>query len=310
MRKEAIFCGSLVISLVDAQYFQHYSLYMFHPQMINAGAMASYEDINALLLHKTQWTDFDGAPRINFVDVNVSVSKIKSVFGAEFFQDKIGVHNYNQITIRYAYRLLASSESFLGFGTGLSFRFIKSTYTAVKTYEEHDPQFAQNLASKVGINLPVGIYYYTEKFYLGLSVPHLLYNQELVDSVSSSVRNKFDVSLLHYHLFTGFNIVLSPNVDMYPSLLIKAVSGAPLQIDLAMRLFYQKIMGFGILFRTRSELGFILNYKMNDYFHIIYAYNYNFNKLSEVGSSSHEIGFIVTIPSQRGRIRIDLPRFF
>ncbi len=293
-----------------SQVYPHYSLYLLHPQIINYGAMAEKEIINGIILHKSQWIGFEGAPRINYFELDIPVNSLKSVFGASFLMDKIGIHTYTDVSIRYAYRVIASETSFIGFGTGLVLRFLKSQYTGVETYQTGDPVFSADVSSRPAFNVPFGFHYYTPSFYFGVSVPHLLFNREEFSGNTISIKHEFSPSFLHYHILTGFKIALSEYVDFYPSLLVKAVTGAPVQFDINMRFFYQKIMGFAISFRTRSELSIMLNYKLNDYIHIGYAYNYNFNQLSEIGSSSHEVALIVSIPRQKGRLKIDLPRFF
>lgn len=308
MRKLILIMGCFGVAA--AQSYQHYNLYVFYSSLINIGGMAQYEYPNAILLHKTQWSGFEGAPRINVVGISIPYNKFKSIFGMQYFQDKIGIHNYNQFELRYAYRLLASENAFIGFGTGLAVKVFKSKYSQVKTYEENDAQFSTDISSKIGVNVPFSFLIYSEKFHFGLSVPYLLVNKEEIKGNSTQIKNEFNPALLHYHFLLGFKIFGSENVEYYPSLLVKAISGAPVQFDFIIRFFYQKIIGAGLLYRTGSELGLILNYKINDYFHIAYSYGYNFSRLSEVGSNTHEVALIFSFPAQKGRLRIDLPRFF
>ncbi|RYE12284.1 MAG: type IX secretion system membrane protein PorP/SprF, partial [Rickettsiales bacterium] len=75
-----------------------------------------------------------------------------------------------------------------------------------------------------------GIYYYSDRFYVGVSVPHILNNTLSNDN---NITSNGLVARQYLHLFvaTGYVFDLYEDIKLKPSLLFKGVSGSPMQLD-------------------------------------------------------------------------------
>ena len=78
------------------------------------------------------------------------------------------------------------------------------------------------------ISVP-GIFFNSEKFYAGLSVPTLI-NKQIINAnltTGDVTFQQFD----HIFLTTGYVFDVSEDMKLKPSLLLKYASGSPLELD-------------------------------------------------------------------------------
>jgi len=92
-----------------------------------------------------------------------------------------------------------------------------------------DPAFYANF-NKWLPAVGLGIYYNTEKFYVGFSVPNVLKSRLSAFDVMNSGIQK--VNSTHMFLTTGYVFNVNEEVKIKPSTMIKAVSGAPIEADI------------------------------------------------------------------------------
>lgn len=310
--KKIIFITGLyfVFGKTFSQNLPHYSLYMLNQQLINSAVIGSYDEITGGILYRTQWIGFDGAPKTKSFDVNVPIPGKKSVLGLDFIDDKIGVNSFQRVSLNYAYKLKLDKKQFLSFGFSFSLRMFKSNLSQVETQQINDPQFSVDTKTLLSPNFKFGLYYFKKDFYAGLSIPNLMYNQVFADNNNDfKASMDFSPSKMHIYLHSGTQKSVSKDIKIQPSVLVKFVSGSPVQFDLNGRFLYKNMIGIGLSYRTINTIVFIASYKVNQYITLGYAYNHNFSVLSQFGSNSHEIMLVYSIASGKGRFKIDIPRF-
>ena len=88
-----------------------------------------------------------------------------------------------------------------------------------------DVAFSQN-AQRILPNVGAGIYYYRERFYVGVSTPKLLENGLSGGGLGSSSKEQ-----RHYFFIMGTVLDLGKNVKFKPTCFVKATQGAPIQGD-------------------------------------------------------------------------------
>ena len=78
-----------------------------------------------------------------------------------------------------------------------------------------------NIDKKFAPNFGAGIYYHTDHFYAGLSVPNFLKTEHFDNSGSN---NSFlATERMNFYFITGYVFDLNPNLKFKPAALIKAV---------------------------------------------------------------------------------------
>ena len=116
MRKFLAFI--FLLSATSTLYSQHnnqYSQYMFNGLSINPAYAGANEALNLTLLHRNQWTGFDGAPKTTSISGHTPLPNKKLNIGINFTSDIYGVTNKNIATGIFAYKLKLKKGS-LSFG--------------------------------------------------------------------------------------------------------------------------------------------------------------------------------------------------
>ena len=101
---------------------------------------------------------------------------------------------------------------------------------------------------------------------------------------------------------------MSEDLVLKPSVLVKAVSGAPVQFDFNTNLWIQNTLALGVSYRTGDALVGMAELQLNDQLRIGYAYDRTFTNLSNYNSGSHELMLRMEFGS--GSSRVSSPRIF
>lgn len=302
-----IFLGMICSMGINAQNQFHISQYMLHQPFMNPAAIGSYANLNGAIFYKNQWTGFEGAPNFQGINLSSPLKGGNNHLGFTFINDQIGVNTNMDISASYAYKIKTSSKSRLSLGLSASARLMQSNYASM-TDVSSDPLFQANTPMIFQPNFKFGSYFYTKKFYLGMSIPNILKNSiDYVNGYQGST--EFDVNDMHLYIQSGYTMTLSTSLDLTPSVLIKQVAGAPLQGDINAHLIFKKKLGFGLSYRTSKELAMLLNYQITDMFKLGYAYDMNFSELSNYSSGSHEIMLIFQQKKMKANAIIEAPRY-
>ena len=157
-------------------------------------------------------------------------------------------------------------------------------------------------------NFKFGAYYFKDKFYIGITSPNLLKNRITFGTELES-STEFDVSNMHFYLHSGYQFELNDELDLMTSVLLKNVSGAPLQVGLNAQVVYQEKIGVGLAYRTSKEISVLANYQLIPELKLGYAYDFNLGQIGRYSSGTHEIMLIYNLVADRKFPIIAVPRF-
>ena len=207
-----------VFSQQDAQFSQ----YMFNTMAINPGYAGSADLLNASVLFRAQWVGFDGAPFTGIAAVDGPIKTKNMGLGMILMHDRIGVTKQNTAMFNYAYELKTSATSKLAFGINAGISQFSANLTQLLIWDTQDQVFQNDLTSKILPRMGLGMYYFGEKHYIGLSVPTLIAYQKGMDfsidlSKSSFLRR-------HYLLTAGYVFDTDKDIKIKPSVLLKYVN--------------------------------------------------------------------------------------
>lgn len=297
----------LVLLMLPAfgQQDPQYSMYMFNAMAVNPAYAGSRDGLSATFLLRRQWVGIEGAPNTESIAVHAPSRNERHGFGASVTFDRLGITRQSFVSANYAFRFpLGPGRLALGLRGGIT--QFQNRWSEIQTT---DPNDVANPGINSSVLLPrfgTGVYYDTERFYLGASAPNLLsntYNLENapVQGYQAQQRN-------HYFFTTGVVIPLGESLDFKPSVLAKFVQNAPLEFDLNASLLIKKAFWIGASYRTGDAILFMAQYVHNNRFSIGYAYDYTLTDLSNFNSGSHEIMLGVDLGG--GRKKIITPRYF
>lgn len=267
-----------------------YSQYMFNTLIINPAYAGSRDVLSATALHRRQWVNVDGAPITTTFSADAPLKNEKVGLGLTLINDRIGVSNNTGVFANYAYRIRLTNAGTLAFGLSAGISQFKANLSEVKASSENsisDPAFSENQVRLLP-NFGAGLYYSTDKYYVGLSVPHLL-NNKLANEYAKATGNELARQFRHFFFAFGGVVPLSTNLKLKPSTLVRYVYGAPLQLDLNCNLWLYDVLALGASYRTDKTVVGLVEIQATPQFRVGYAYDINFQKISPANSGSHEI---------------------
>ena len=290
----------LLISLTsNAQQRPMYSQYMFNMLNINPAYAGSRGVVSVTALLRDQWVGIPGSPKTNSISFDMPINEKKIGIGVQLYDDKLGIERSTGLNASYAFRFQLTESGTLSLGLQAGLLNYRANYTEVRTFQPNDPAFNQNISGLLPA-AAAGIYYNSDKFYVGFSSPALLQTKISKD-------NTIDVSSatgrdLHLYLASGFVVNLNQDLALKPSVLVKAVSGAPIEFDLNTNLWIQNMIGVGFSYRTGDAYVGMLELQLNKQFRMGYAYDKTFSNLGQFNTGTHELMLRMEFGLTNGKI--------
>jgi type IX secretion system PorP/SprF family membrane protein len=307
-----VLLGLLFISVTQtetkAQNQVNISQYMMYQPLLNPSAVGSYNDISAAILHRNQWSGFNGAPKTNMLSVNSPIGKTSLAVGLGFQQEKIGVSNSTAVFANIGYRFKIDRDSYLSTGISLGADFFNLSYGRLLN-SDLDPELNYGTKTNNFTNplARFGVFYFKQNFYVTAYVPNILTPQLSYNGSDVEINTNFNAENLHYYLQSGYRYKYSDNLEMNFSTLLKKSS--TYQFDLNAQALINNFIGVGASYRSSQELAILVNVKLMDKLKIGYAYDYALNNLATVSSGSHEIMLVLDLNKEYKQASIQVPRF-
>ena len=284
-----------------AQQDPMYSQYMFNTLAFNPAYAGSADVFSALLLSRHQWVGFDGAPTTQTLSLHSPLPGDKLALGGNLIHDVAGPAHQNSAFIDVAYRIRMGENTRLAFGLSGGVNFFQADLASLTTVEA-EPTNA-NISGKALPNFGFGLYLSSPRYYVGLSAPKLLEN--VIGDDGTVVTNQ---EFRHYFLMAGYVVDLSLDVKFKPSIMIRAVEGAPLSMDVNANFLLRDRVWLGAMYRYGSGFGVMAQYQVNEQLRVGYAFDMTTNKLGANTAGTHEIMIGYDFKYTKGRTIS--PRYF
>ncbi len=270
---------------LQAQQDPHYTQYMYNMSVMNPAYAGSKENLSMGLLYRKQWVEIEDAPTTGTFFGHAPVGKNVGM-GLSFINDKIGPVEENNIYADFSYTLNLGGEHKLAFGikTGLTLHKVGLYDDVYSTLpDEFDPAFSENTSNSY-FNIGSGLFYYTNKYYLGFSVPNLMKSKHLDFN-----GREFGSEVSHYFLTGGYVFDINDNVKFKPFFMMKSAFNAPTSLDLSTNFLFNQKFEIGATYRLEDSFGAMVNYAITPNLKLGYAYDHIVSDLNVTTPSSHEI---------------------
>lgn len=281
-----------------------YDQYQLNGLAINPAYSGSQEALSVGLIARNQWIGFEGAPKTITLSIHTPMRSDKVNLGMLILNDRTGSKTETGFLVNYAYRIYLGTGK-LSFGLAAGFTGISTDRDMVR-YNDPGDELILNPGTRAFIpEMSFGIYYYTDRYFAGFSMPYFLKHQ--LDEKSGRYRSSFNPSSADYMLFTGYQFTLSDKYDLVPSVLIKSDSFRSAQADINCNLVYNKKVWLGTGYRSDNSLLFLLQYQVNNQFRVAYTYGYELSELSHYQKGTHEIMLLYNF---KYMVNVKSPRYF
>ena len=263
-----------------------YSQYMYNMVNINPAYAGSrgVPSISAIL--REQWVGLPGSPSTKSFSYDLPTSDKKMGLGVQLFEDKyVNYIKRTGLNLYYNIKVPISEKGVLSMGLkgGLynDTKSLTNAYLGASSQYLTDVTFANNFNRIVPL-AGAGIYYNDDKFYAGFSAPDVIVFSNIKNYNSDNAL--FQVNEIHYFFNAGYSIDVNEEVQIKPSVLLKATSGAPFQFDLNTNVWLRNIIGAGLSYRTNESVLAMIETQLTAQLRFGYSYDMPFKR-----PNSHEL---------------------
>jgi type IX secretion system PorP/SprF family membrane protein len=288
-----------------AQQDPMYTQYMENLQTVNPAYAGSREMLTMMLVARNQWVSLPNAPDTRTFAIHSPIKATNMGLGLSFLSDQVGPVKQTGMYFDYSYRLFFSNERTLALGLKAGVNFYDANISNLSTVDPNDPVFANDISRKFLPNMGVGAFYYTNRYYFGLSVPKLIENTINKNGVSvqSIGREK-----MHLFFMAGYVFDVNRIVKFKPSILTKYVINAPVSMDLTGTFLFYERLWLGAMYRVGDSFGGLLQMQLTNQIKFGYSYDLPVNQLGAYNNGTHEI--MVSFDFNFGTGRVRSPRYF
>ena len=274
---------------VFAQTEPMYSQYMYNMLGVNPAYAGNREATSFNFFQRRQWVGLAGAPQTTSVSLDGAFNDNKLGWGVLAYDDKLGVERADGVNMMMATHIQVSDKGTLSGGLSMGLMNYRIDLLNVQgRYTPSDPAFYSNF-NKWLPAVGLGIYYNTDKFYAGFSVPNVLKSRLTAFDVMNSGIQK--VNSTHLFFTSGYVFDVNEDVKIKPSTMIKAVGGAPIEADFNTNVWLKNVIGLGFSYRTGDAMVAMAEAQINNNLRVGYAYDITISPLKYYNNGSHELMF-------------------
>lgn len=216
-----------------------YSQYMFNGLAINPAYAGSHESLDLTVLSRFQSMGIEGAPVTQTFTGHTAIVDRRIGLGFLLINDKIGVTQQTGFYLSYAYKI-RFDRSTLSLGLQAGGTMVDAKYSQLLIRQPGDPVLGDDIQG-FKPNFGAGIYYSSEYFYAGISMPQMINAGEKA------------ITQLQPLIFTsGIVFTLNPVLKLKPNILFRVVDQVPVEFNFNMNLLIHEVVWFGVSYRPSN----------------------------------------------------------
>lgn len=266
-----------------------YSQYMYNMLGVNPAYAGNREATSFNFFQRNQWIGLKGAPKTTSLSIDQAIKDGKIGWGFQAYDDRLGVESASGFNSIISSRVRVSDNGILSAGISVGLMNYRiSLNDVLNRYTPTDPSFISSAKpSQWNPILGMGLYYNTDKLYLGISTPSILRSRlAKYENFVSGIQKVDD-----FHLFAtaGYVFEINEELKLKPSTMLKVVSGAPIEADINLNVWLRDMIGIGGSYRTGDAFVGMLEIQATDNLRFGYAYDMPFSPLKYYARGSHEL---------------------
>lgn len=292
-----------ILANVSAQQDPMFTQYMHNPVSINPAYAGSRGTMNVVAMHRQQWVGIDGAPKTLTFSVNSPFLSYNVGIGLSLIYDELGPTRQTGIYADYSYHLKVSNRTKLAFGLKGGVNIYDINLIGLIGSEGDDHVSLYGAKKMYHPNFGVGSFLYSDRFYVGFSIPKLLQN-----NLSDDKNTLINKEERHIFLTGGVVLDISENIKFKPSTTIRMVSGSPVSVELSAAVLLHDRLWLGGMFRFGDSVGAMTKFDLTNQLSVGYSYDFTLSELRPFNQGTHEV-FISYDFAHRNRKTLS-PRYF
>jgi type IX secretion system PorP/SprF family membrane protein len=291
MKKILIIAFVALSFFTRAQQDPQHTMYRFNGLMFNPAYAGSREALSLNGIYRWQWVNVDGSPQTGSFSIHSPLKNNNIALGLSFVDDRYTVVRNDKIEATFAYRIPVGKKKKvkISLGIGVSATNVSAKLSQLGLTQSGDNRF-QNDINLWMPNISAGVYVYSQKFFVGVSVPNILSNSLAKNGMVWE--RSIDSAHQYTHMFAtaGYVFDLGKKVKFAPSILVKYVPKfAPVNIDFNANFIFLDRFWLGASYRLSDSYGFMTAVNITPQLRVGYAYDLTVSPISHFTTGSHEI---------------------
>ncbi|MDB5228892.1 MAG: hypothetical protein JWN78_3085 [Bacteroidota bacterium] len=277
------------------------TMFAYNKLQTNPAYTGAKDMVSIRAVYRHQWSGLPGAPQTINVNIHAPLKNERIALGLSVLNDRLGVTNQTWLMASYAYRIPFKNDTKLSFGISAGMLIYKTNITSLDAIDPSDPLLQNNLKG-INPNLGAGIYYYGQKFYVGVSMPNVLPLNYIHHKDDNSVPNRFK-QVPHIFIMGGYTFEMGKKKNFWiqPQVLLKYITSTrykiPFEIDANLTFTLYKIANIGLTYRSgladkfdnRESIDAMCMFTIPKGFSVAYSYDITISKVKAYENGTHEI---------------------
>lgn len=304
--------ASLFIQSANAQQDAQYTQYMFNTMSVNPAYAGSRGQLSIAALYRSQWVGLEGSPTSQTLNIHSPIRNSRLGYGVSIVNDEIGDGTVQETYVDgvISYTIDVSQVGKLSFGLKAGGNLLNLDFNKLRNFDD-EPINGDNIENRFSPNFGLGVYYHTDKFYLGLSAPNLLETNHFDNSNRDAESVTFlSKERINFYAITGYVFDLSNDFKFKPALLTKVVGGAPLQVDVSANFMVNEKFTFGAAYRWDAAVSALAGFQISDQFMIGLAYDRETTALGSTRFNDGSFEVFLRYELVKSFQKLVSPRFF
>lgn len=276
--------------------------YMYNTMSLNPAYTGSLGTMDIVGTYRDQWVGIDGAPVTQNLGIQSPLQNERIGLGLNLQNDKLGPATQFFADANFSYTLQLNATMKLAFGVKAGAKIFNVDFSK-GTFQDPNDNLNVNIENRWTPTVGAGTYLYTDKWYVGLSVPDFI-TDDYYDDVEHAIAEED----IQYYLIGGYVFELSPELKFKPAVLAKYLHGIPLVVDVSANFLIMNRFSAGVSYRYEDALSGLVGISFMEGFFVGYSYDYTLTDLTDYNSGTHEIVLRYTVPLKDKKI--NSPRYF
>jgi type IX secretion system PorP/SprF family membrane protein len=315
---------TLLAHLAWGQQKPHYTQYILNQYVLNPALSGIENYLDVKLSHRHQWSGIADHPVTTYLTVHGPIGKKdyrttatsfampgENPRGESYWEQYTAAEPHHGVGLQvvsdqtgplsnfaayatYAYHLGLSPRTSLSAGFGVGVTKLSLNAAKLSFANPVDPAVANSsIINRVRPDVTAGVYLYSADFFVGLSAQQVV--PQNIDFSGGTVKKTDGRAIPHLFATAGFRTLLSDDLNLTPSVLIKYITPVKPQVDLNCKLQYRDLMWAGVSYRTEDAVAAMVGLSVSNTFNVGYSYDYTTSGLSPYSRGTHEIlvGFLI-----------------
>lgn len=285
MKRKRIVFALLMLGSATGLYAQQeaqFTQYNDNMLYFNPAYAGNRDHMNITATHRQQWVGVKGAPMTDNLSIHTPLKYESVGVGLTVLNDKLGPMNQTWINANFAYSLKFKNKSRLAFGLNGGVNMVNARFSDLDLVDNGDPLLSQDVSNKLLPNFGLGLFYHSEHFYAGASIPRLIESNFKPGEINYKDQR-------HYYLSVGGYFDVNRMLQIRPSALLKITDNAPLALDGSLAFIFYKKLWLGVNYRLLESAGILAQVQLTPQLKLGYSLDISTSRLVKYNAGTHEI---------------------